>query len=178
MKIIHLTFLLLPLLVLSCTTPTNYIYLQKNLVSELNSANIDYKNLDIYLSKTIQLANGVQENNLSIKNGELVRNINNTGKKVIIRSITPGKIVFQPNENEIGVSFDKKDPSKFLMFGLDKSTGAFTLLAKKWGVKDGDITYGDMKYKTSSRNSETKLMIIERSNSNTKYEKEIASGRR
>jgi hypothetical protein len=178
MKKIHLTFLLLSFMILSCTTTTNYVYLQKNLVNELNYAKIDYKNLDIYLSRTIQLANGIQENTLSIKNGELVRNTNNTGKKVIIRSLTPGKIVFQPSENEIGVSFDKKDPTKFLMFGLDKSTGAYTLLAKKWGAKEGDITYGDMVYKTSAQNNVVKLLVIERKTSNINYEREIASGRR
>ncbi len=175
------TFLLLiglMTLILSCTTPTRYIPFEKNLVVELTIAKMDFKNLDIYLSKTIQLYNGVQENSMSIEDGELVRNTKQSGQKVIILSSRRGKIVVQPNEDEIGVSFDKDDPSKFLMFGLDKKTGNYILLAKKWNENDGDITYGETVYKTSALNGKVKLLIKEKKNNIIEVKKEIASGRK
>ena len=162
MKNTFYLFLGLMTFMISCTTPTRYIPFEKNLVIELTSAKMDFKNLDIYLSKTIQLYNGTQENSMTIEDGELVRNTKQSGQKVIILSSKRGKIVVQPNEDEIGVSFDKDDPSKFLMFGLDKKTGSYILLAKKWNENDGDITYGETVYKTSALNGKVKLLIKEK----------------
>ena len=178
MKKVFWSLSFLSLIFASCTEGVRYVVMQDALMQELNTAKIDIVNLDFYLSNTVVLINGQLENNLSVHKGELMRMSNQTGKKVIIQSSTPGRVVFRPTATEIGVSFDKKDPTKFLMFGLDKELGVYRLLAKKWNTNDADITYGDMIFKTSINNKNIKLMVKERKSSSINYQKEIASGRR
>lgn len=120
----------------------------------------DLKKIQFYNSRDIVLYRTSAGGNVQIEDGS-VRVVD--GKKrdeVVIPRGTPGVLVFLPKDNRFAVSFDAKDPERYLMFGPNPKYGDhFTLLASEWKKYQGVITYGGEKFYTDSNSALSQLMF-------------------
>lgn len=165
-------------LALTSCSSTHFQPYSDQMISDLNLAKGDVGKLQFYVSRNIVLYNEAGSKSTSIVNGAIVNNGNKKVEKVVIQRGTPGTLVFQPKSDRFGISFDKGDDKKFLMFGPDsKGSQRYTLLAKSWEGDRGLITYGDQTYSTSLANSNAYIMVKLSATNKVNVTQEVAAGR-
>lgn len=176
MKKISFLFAAITLLGLSSCSPTLSPFTQR-LYEENDWSESELKRVQFYLSKDIVLrrqaskaSSQIEEGAIKIRNGQKV-------EEVVIRSGTPGVLVYMPKENRFGVSFE--DGDKFLMFGPNPKAGdKYVLLASDWKDRQGKVSYGDGKYWVDANNGIASLMVDLRRVRNTSVKSRTAGGRR
>ena len=140
----------------SCNSLTPFT---QEIYSDLNLASEEIKSVQFYLSQDIVLYKDIETDEARVEDGKIKLKERHKSKEIVIRSGTPGVVIFMPKENRFAVSFENDD-NKFLVFGPNKrNNNRYTLLGKEWGNNYGKVTYGGETYTTSLHNSMAALMV-------------------
>lgn len=161
---------------LSSCSPTLSPFTQR-LYEENDWSESELKRVQFYLSKDIVLrreasraSSRIEEGTIKIRDGQKV-------EEVVIRSGTPGVLVFMPKENRFAISFE--DDNKFLMFGPNPKAGdRYVLLASDWNNRQGKVSYGDGKYWVDANNGIASLMVDLKRVRNTSVKSRTVDGRK
>jgi len=156
----------------SCNSLTPFT---QDMYSDLNLATEEIKSVQFYLSQDIVLYKDVNTDEARVENGRIKLKERHKSEQVIIRSGTPGVVIFMPKQNRFAVSFENDD-DKFLIFGPnERQNERYTLLGKDWSRDGfGKVTYGGQEYTTSTRNAMASLMVnINKMNTTTVKTKEV-----
>lgn len=159
----------------SCNSLTPFT---QEIYSDLNLATDQVKSVQFYLSQDIVLYKVSEIDNAQVEDGKIKLKERRKTDEIVIKSGTPGVVLFLPKENRFAVSFENSD-DKFLIFGPNKRYNErYTLLGREWDDGFGKVTYGGEVYETSSRNAMASLMVnINKINSNQVKRKQV-NGRR
>lgn len=176
MKNFQFLFAAVILIGFSSCSPTLSPFTQ-DLYEENEWSETELKRVQFYLSKDIVLrrqasraSSQIEEGAIKIRNGQKV-------EEVVIRSGTPGVLVFMPKENRFAVSFE--DDNKYLMFGPNPKAGdRYVLLASDWDNRRGRVSYGSGKYWVDANNGIASLMVDLRRVRNTSVKKRTVEGRK
>lgn len=161
----------------SCST-TRYRSLTRELITTAGWGENDLKKLQFYVSDDIVLRRKVTDAKAKIVSGKIVSKDGAKYEEIIIRSGTPGTMLFSPDNERIAVSFDKTDSKSYLMFGSsDKRDGAFVLLATDWNKNGGTVTYGGKEFQTGASSAYVTLLIQTENEGNTEFKRRTAPGR-
>ena len=159
----------------SCSKKLNYF--TQDLYEEYNWSEDDLKGVQFYLSDDIVLYRELASESVAIDDGKIKLRDGRKIEEVVFDKGTPGVLSFSPKENRFAISFD--DDGRFLMFGPNqKAGGRFVLLAKDWDRRNGEVTYGDITYNTSSASAFASLLVDLDKVGSTSYRKERVSGRK
>ncbi len=144
------------LLLSSCTSLTPFT---QEIYEDLNLADEEIKSVQFYLSQDIVLYKSMENDEASVENGKIKLKEKRKAKEIVIKSGTPGVVIFFPKQDRFAVSFENDD-DKFLIFGPNKKLNdRYTLLGKEWEDGYGKVTYGGEVYETSTRNALAALMV-------------------
>ena len=160
----------------SCTSLTPFT---QDMYADLNLANEELKSVQFYLSQDIVLYKDIETDEARIEDGRIRLKERHKSQEIVIRSGTPGVVIFIPKENRFAVSFENDD-DKFLIFGPNEANNdRYSLLGREWSKNGyGKVTYGGKVYTTSTRNAMASLMVnIKKMNTTTVKRKEV-NGRR
>jgi hypothetical protein len=172
------TFLGILIVVLASCTTTRYRSLTRDLITTAEWGENDLKKLQFYVSDDIVLRRKVTDSKAKIVSGKIVSKDGAKYEEIIIRSGTPGTMLFSPDNERIAIGFDKDDSKSFLMFGSsDKRDGAFVLLATDWDKDGGKVTYGDKVYETGASSAYVTLLILTENEGSTEFKRKTAPGR-
>lgn len=140
----------------SCTSLTPFT---QEIYSDLNLDNEEIKSVQFYLSQDIVLYKDIATDEARIEDGKIKLKERHKSSEIVIKSGTPGVVIFLPKENRFAVSFENDD-KKFLVFGPNqRNHDRYTLLGREWGNQFGKVTYGGEVYTTSLHNSMAALMV-------------------
>jgi len=157
----------------------NLTYFTKSLADSNNWSEQDLKQIQFYASQDIKLYRSRSGGDTEIRDGKIIKKGKRKTDEIVIKSGTPGVLLFVPKEDRYAVSFD--DSGYYLIFGPgDKTRGRFTLRAKKWkpNRNGGIITYGDTEYLTGNDSAYAALMVDMKRATSTKVSRGTASGRK
>lgn len=172
------TFLGVLVLALTACSTTRYRSLTRELITTADWGEADLKKLQFYVSDDIILRRKVTDSKAKIISGKIVSKDGAKYEEIIIRSGTPGTMLFSPDNERIAIGFDKDDSKSFLMFGSsDKRDGAFVLLATDWDKNGGTVTYGGKEYQTSAASAYVTLLILTENEGSTEFKRRTAPGR-
>ncbi len=168
---------LIVLVLTSCST-TRYRSLTRELITNAEWGENDLKKLQFYVSDNIVLRRKVTDAKAKIVSGKIVSKDGAKYEEIIIRSGTPGTMLFSPDNERIAISFEKNDSKSFLMFGSsEKRDGAFVLLATDWDKNGGTVTYGGKEYQTGASSAYVTLLIQTENEGSTEFKRRTAPGR-
>lgn len=173
----RLSLLLLGLM-LSLSSCHSYQMFTQDMVEQYNWNENDLKKIQFYASEDIVLRQIQTGKRSNIENGEVNVESGRNIKEIVIQKGTKGVMLFQPSKNQIAVSFDATDDSKFLIFGPNpKANGRYILLASEWDRRKGKVTYGSTKYFVNANRMLSGLMIDIKKTDITNYNTKRAKGR-
>jgi len=162
---------------ISCSK--NLTYFTQNLYEENRWSEDELRRIQFYVSEDIVLYRTASGGSSSIEDGKIEIKDRQKVDEIVIKEGTPGTVVFIPEEDKYGVSFD--DSGAFLVFGPGKNTrGRYTLKAKRWreNRRGGIITYDGQEYYTDSQSAYAALMVDLRKARKSTVTKSTASGRK
>lgn len=175
MKPIFIFSTLAMLLITSCG-PTLSPFTQ-SLYREYNWDDHDLKRIQFYLSEDIHLLREYKGGASEIIAGEITVVEGRDMIEVIIPAGTPGVYLFSPRRDRFAISFEQGDEEHFLMFGPNPKMGnRYALLASNWGRSSGTVTYGGEKYRVSSYNAYSNLLVDLRKVRRESRESRVAGG--
>ncbi len=157
----------------------NLTYFTQDLYAENQWNENELRSIQFYVSQDIVLYRTASGGSSTIEDGKIEIKSRRKVDEIKIKRGTPGTVVFLPEEDKYGVSFD--DSGAFLIFGPGKNTrGRYTLKAKKWRVnrRGGIITYNGEEYYTDSDSAYAALMVDLRKAQKSSVSKSTASGRK
>ena len=109
----------------SCNSLTPFT---QDIYSDLNLNSDEIKSVQFYLSQDIVLYKSINTDDATVENGKIKLKERHKSDEIVIKSGTPGVILFMPKENRFAVSFENDD-DKFLIFGPNKRHNSrYTLL--------------------------------------------------
>ena len=174
----RLTVLLIGL-VFTLTSCHSYQMLTQDMVEQYNWSENELKQIQFYSSEDIVLRQVQRGNRTSIDGGEVNVQTGKDIREIVIKKGTQGVMLFQPSKNQIAVSFDAEDDSKFLIFGPNpKADGRYLLLASEWDKRKGKVTYGSTKYFVNANRLLSGLMVDIKRKDITKFNSKQAKGRK
>ncbi|MCB0660267.1 MAG: hypothetical protein KDC04_04995 [Saprospiraceae bacterium] len=161
----------------SCTTSKSFF--TESLKNNYNWSDNDLKNIQFYISNDIVLWNEIQSGQSRISNGKIKTIDGKKIEEVVIKAGTPGVFLFSPKKDNLAISFDPNDDSKYLIFGpSDKMRGRYVLLAKSWNNNLGKVTYGDQIYNTYAASAFVNLLVDINRSGRTKVVSSTPRGRK
>ena len=174
----RLTILLIGL-AFTLTSCHSYKMLTQDMVEQYNWSESELKQIQFYASEDITLRQIQHGKKTSIEDGEVSVQTGKEIREIVIKKGTQGIMMFQPSKNQIAVSFDAEDDSKFLIFGPNpKADGRYLLLASEWDKRKGKITYGNTKYFVNANKLLAGLMVDIKQEDITKFNSKQAKGRK
>lgn len=139
----------------------------------------ELKQIQFYVSDNIVLRRVLSGSASEIVSGEIKMIDGKQVEEVVIRSGTPGVLLFMPKSDRFAIGFESDTDDRFLMFGPNpKMKGRFALLASEWEDRSGIVTYGDKKYRVASTGAFSSLMVNLRNISKTSVSSRTAGGRK
>jgi hypothetical protein len=157
----NLIYILVAITFMSCK---NYTVLTQQMVDKYHLNNTDLSKIQVYTSGDITLNNKLEEEEIAINNGVLVKNNHGTINNITIAAFTPG-IITRDLEGKLLVSFDANS-SSVIVFGSE-GIGSYKLMAD-WDKHinnlfyNGKVFYNDQDYYVSSFQANTQLLINEK----------------
>lgn len=174
----RLTILLIGF-VFTLTSCHSYKMLTQDMVEQYNWSESELKQIQFYASEDIILRQIQRGKKTSIEDGEVSVQTGKEIREIIIKKGTQGIMMFQPSKNQIAVSFDAEDDSKFLIFGPNpRANGQYILLASEWDKRKGKVTYGNTKYFVNANKLLAGLMVDIKQKDITKFNSKQAKGRK
>lgn len=155
-------------------------YFTDDLYSEYDWSENELRRIQFYVSQDIVLYRNKSTSgeDAAIKDGKIRVKEEESLERIVIKKGTPGVFLKEPKQNRFAITFDDNNKT-FLMFGPNqKANGKFVLLAKEWGRRSGDISYGNQLYETSSQSAYAALMVDIKRAKKTKSTSQTASGKR
>jgi hypothetical protein len=166
-------------LVFTLTSCQSYQMLTQDMVDQYNWSEGELKQIQFYSSEDIVLRQVQRGKKTSIEDGEVNVQTGKEVREIVIKKGTQGVMLFQPSKNQIAVSFDAEDDSKFLIFGPNpKADGRYLLLASQWDKRKGKVTYGNTKYYVDANRLLSGLLIDIKRQDTTKFNSKQAKGRK
>ncbi len=139
----------------------------------------ELKQIQFYVSDNIVLRRVLSGSASEIISGEIKMIDGRQVEEVVIRSGTPGVLMFMPRENRFAIAFESGVNAPYLMFGPNpRLKGRYALLASEWEDKSGIVTYGDKKYRVASTSAYASLLVNLKNIKKTSISSRIAGGRR
>ncbi|MBC8048131.1 MAG: hypothetical protein H7Y00_15135 [Fimbriimonadaceae bacterium] len=163
--------------ILFLTSCSNYLSPYTSGIQKETNLSVDQlKQIQFYLSHTIVLYRNVSNAETEILNGELKVVNGQQIEEIVIESGTPGVVTGKDDDGNLLVSFDSD--GSVLRFGVNKGySGRYTLMAKDWDGRTGDVDYGNKQYKTSQQSNYSYLMISMKQINDTQIASREATGR-
>jgi hypothetical protein len=138
----------------------------------------DLKKVQFYVSRDVVLYRELRQGESRIANGKIKLKNGKQIEEVIIRSGTPGALLFIPKANRFAISFESGENSPYLMFGPNpKMDNRYALLAKEWQKYDGKVHYAGNIYRVESDAAYASLLVDIDRIGNTQIRRKIAEGR-
>ncbi len=138
----------------------------------------DLKRIQFYVSSDIVLNREFTSGESAISNGKIKIKNGKKIEEVIIRSGTPGALLFIPKENRFAISFEQGNESPFLMFGPNpKINDRYALLAKEWKKYGGKVHYAGNVYNVSSSAAFASLLVDMDRIGEVELKRKVAQGR-
>lgn len=151
--------LVLALTVIGCKSANRTVFSQR-LYKESGLSSADLKKVQFYVDRDIVLQRSVDQGSTGVKDGDIIFRGGRKVQEVVIRTGTPGVLTFMPKDDRLGISFDAKNSTHYLMFGPNpKSRNRYTLLANEWKENYGVVTYGDEKWTVSAADAGATLLV-------------------
>ncbi len=136
------------------------------------------KHVQFYIDRDIILYRMIGSNQSTVDQGRIATRGGRKVEEIVIRSGTPGTLVFMPKENRLGISFDADNAGNYLMFGPNpKNNNRYCLLAIEWDRDEGMVSYGPNHWKTPASSAFATLMVNHRNMKKTKYSSPSPEGR-
>ncbi len=166
------------LFILSSCSPRLTPFTEK-LYNENGWTERDLEKIQFYLSDDIVLYRDVREGSSRIEDGKIRQVDGRKVEEIVIEKGTPGVLVYNPQNDRFGVSFENGSDERYLMFGPNpKSGNRYVLLAKEWKRNRGKLTYEGRTYYTNSESAYASLLVNLRKIKKTKVKRRTAEGRK
>jgi len=170
------TILLLLLVITTQSCSKKLYYFTEQLQDDFDWTKQDLEQIQFYLSEDIVLVRELSREEAKITDGKIKISGGTHVEELRFEKDTPGILMFIPKEDRFAISFED---GKHLMFGPnEKANGRFVLLAKKWSVRSGLVTYGDKVYDTPSKSAYAALLVDVDNIKKTKYKVKKPKGRK
>lgn len=138
----------------------------------------DLKRVQFYVSRDVVLYRELVQGESKIANGRIKLKNGKQIEEVVIRSGTPGALLFIPKANRFAISFEDGEKSPFLMFGPNpKMNNRYALLAKEWKKYEGKVQYAGKIYKVESDAAYASLLVDIDRIGDTQIRRKFAQGR-
>ena len=132
----------------------------QQLYDEAGWSESDLKKVQFYVSRDIVLYREYSTGEARIANGKIRMKDGRQIEEVVIRSGTPGALLFIPKQNRFAISFESGTDAPFLMFGPNPKVGdRYVLLAKDWQRQRGKVHYADRVYQVESDAAFASLLV-------------------
>ena len=138
----------------------------------------ELKQVQFYVSRDIVLYRAYSTGEARIANGKIRMRDGQQIEEVVIRSGTPGALLFIPKQNRFAISFESGSDAPFLMFGPNPKIGdRYVLLAKEWKRHNGKVHYADRVYQVESDAAFASLLVDIDRIGETRVRRKFAKGR-
>ena len=138
----------------------------------------DLKKVQFYVSRDVVLFREFRQGESRITNGKIKLKNGKQIEEVVIKSGTPGALLFIPKANRFAISFESGEDSPFLMFGPNpKMDNRYALLAKEWKKYEGKVHYAGKIYRVESDAAFASLLVDIDRLGETQVRRKIAEGR-
>ena len=144
---------------------------------EMNLDPYTMQRVQFYVSKDIVLQRDVGERETAIENGRIKMVNGRRVEEIIIPAGTPGVMMEMPGEDKLAISFEASSNDALLFGSSSRQAGAFSLMAKDWEHRIGEVQYGDRMYRTTPESAGAILMVDVRKLNRTEVKSRTASGR-
>ena len=153
--------------------------LSGEMIKENGWSSEDLKHVQFYLANDLILSRRLSTGESTISNGKIRIRDGQKIEQIIIKSGTPGTLLFMPKEDRMAISFDDSSNDKYLIFGASpKMRSRFVLFGKEWDAHSGKITYNGQIYDTSSESAFNALLVDLKRASKIIQQTEVAQGRK
>lgn len=152
-----------------------------NLEDHYRWSDEELKQIQFYPSQDIVLRREIRTGSSEIVSGKIKMENGREIEEIVIRSGTPGILLFKPEEKKFAVSFEEGGEKRYLIFGPDPKTGgSYKLLATKWVKKNGkgQIQYDGKDFYTyvNGRQGVARLMVDMRKVGKVQKSNRVAKG--
>lgn len=165
-------------LLLTASSCSRKIIFTPQLRAQLESQNIDLKDVQFYNSEKIVLKRVeeqpeevlINEGAVEVTKGKII-------EEIVIKKKTPG-ICKQVNRYHLNISFEAEE-GKYLKFGRKAGPmlrDRYRLYAKEWNVENGKVTYGDTLYNAGLSAADAHLLVEKNQVYDLIREKRVARG--
>jgi len=139
----------------------------------------ELKSIQFYVSDNIVLRRELTGGSSEIISGK-VRVVNGRQvEEIVIRSGTPGVLLFKPKENRFAISFEDGGEERFLVFGPNpRASDRYVLMASEWRKKGGTVSYDGRKFDVASEDAFAGLMVDLKKFNKLSVESRTAGGRK
>lgn len=135
--------------------------------------------IQFYLSQDLILTRERKSGSTAIVQGEVRLKDGRNIEELVFERGTPGVVLFQTPEGNLGIGFDAKRDDRFLMFGPNPGRGGdYTLLGKNAGRYQSTVTYADREWDVSNASAGVRLLLNLKRSGTTKRQTESVGGRR
>ncbi len=139
----YIKIILFFLLLTSCSKKVAFT---SQMQEEYNFPESKLKKVQFYTSDEIILVQTKSEGDVVVNDGKLIMRSEKAVEKIIIKKNTPCVLEEIVDKNKFLYSFEYGD-NRVILFGNDKG-GYYSLMAKEWKNKVGEISYSNKKYLT------------------------------
>jgi len=150
-----------------------------NVMYEGNWSDDALSKIQFYLSNDVVIQRDYVQGQSEIVSGAIKFVNGRQVEEVRIPRGTPGAFVLRGKNGNIGIGFDSKSTSRYLMFGPNpKRQGSYVLLASEWRGNRGKVTYDTKSYWTNGESDMALLLVDLSKYQHIKREVRTEQGRR
>jgi hypothetical protein len=136
------------------------------------------KQVQFYVSKDITLTRDMGESETEVTGGRIKLVNGRRVEEVLIPAGTPGVLMEMPGTDQLAISFEANS-TDYLLFGANtQQGGAYSLMAKDWTHRVGQVLYGGRVYRTTPESAGALLLVDVRKLNKLDVHTRTASGRR
>ena len=138
----------------------------------------DLRQIQFYLSHDLILRKELTSGHTDIVNGEIRIVDGRKVQEVVIPKRTPGVLVYMPELDRFGVSFEQGNDSNYLMFGPNPNyQDRYMILASEWQGVRAILQYEGDYFYTEAGSQLSSLMVDLKQIDNSETKRRKASGR-
>jgi hypothetical protein len=149
-----ISFITAALFLCSCA---NKVPFTSSLKAKYDIGEKTLKKIQFYTSKEIVLVQSSGNAYLYTADGKIIVNNKSDVKRIVIPKNTPCTIERVVDSDRVIVAFEYGE-DKSLVFGVNQ-VGYYSMFAKKWNGKDGEVEYNNLSYSTMNNSGSAVLMV-------------------
>lgn len=178
MKIVIRSFYLCAAIAMFASCSPSLTPFTQELYEHGNWSENELRKVQFYVSRDIVLFREFESGDTRISNGKIKMRNGREIEEVVIRSGTPGALLFIPKQNRFAISFEEGRNSPYLMFGPNpKLRNRYALLAKEWKQSFGKVTYAGKLYRVEDESAFASLLVDIDRLGETRVRSKVAQGR-